>query len=195
MAFPVRGRSGRGGAGGFPRLRRVTARYRKALVAAALLATPALASCGVGFGAQTDQIYSPADGESNYDESVDVLNALVVSDTDGSGRVVAALVNNSTEEADRLTGVTGADDEQGLTFTVEGDGEIPAGGSVQLAAEDGPTVLVSGPEEQVQPGRFVRVTFTFETSEPVSLNIPVLDQSAGYDEVEIPEGTTTPAEG
>jgi hypothetical protein len=173
----------------------VKAPYRLALVAAVVLTTPALASCGVGFGAQTDQIYSPADGENNYDESVDVLNALVVSNTDGAGRIVAGLVNNSTEEADRLTEVTGADDEQGLTITLEGDGEIPAGGALQLADDDAPVVLVTGSEEQVQPGTFVRVTFSFENSEPVTLNIPVLDQSADYAEVEIPEATTTPAEG
>ena len=72
---------------------------RSLAVAALVLTAPVLSSCGVGFGAQTDQVYNPAAGVDVHSGSVDVLNALIVSGTDGSGTVIATLVNNDQVHA------------------------------------------------------------------------------------------------
>jgi hypothetical protein len=58
---------------------------RRLATAALLLAVPALSSCSVSFGAQTDQVYNPSAGVDDRSGSVDVLNALVVSGAAGSG--------------------------------------------------------------------------------------------------------------
>ena len=158
--------------------------------AAAALAVLALAGCGVNFGAQTDQVYTPADGENSRDGQVDVLNALIVSDTPGSGRLIGALVNNDPEADDALVDVSGAGEDSAVTFTLtSGDTTIPAGRLVQLADEDAATIAVSGDPEAFEAGGFVRVTFTFENADEVELNLPVLEPGETYADVEIPSAT------
>jgi hypothetical protein len=166
----------------------VTARHQKALAAAAaLLAVPALSACGVNFGAQTDQVYTPADGENHREGTIDVLNALIISETPGTGRLIAALSNNDTEGADALTGVTGAQESSEVTFQVPGV-EIPEGQLVQLASDDVEPVVVSGDEEAIRPGKFVRLTFEFQNADAATLNVPVLEPGETYADVELPEG-------
>lgn len=169
-----------------PRLWRVNARRPQAFVAA-LLALTALSSCGVNFGAQTNQVYAPSDGQSSYDGAVDVINALIVSDSDGRGRLIAGLVNNDQEESDALLRVSGAGEDQGLTASIRGETEIPASGLVQLARDDAAVVVLEGDAEQLRPGAFVRVTFTFENADPATINVPVLPPGRDYADVDIPE--------
>jgi hypothetical protein len=167
----------------------VNATRTKALAAAAaLLAVPALSACGTNFDAQTDQVYTPADGENSRDGSVAVLNALIVSDSPGSGRFIAGLVNSSSSEADTLEGVEGVGDSAEVTFSIEGgDTEIPPGGSLQLADDDSAMVAASGSEEVLAPGKFVRVSVSFENGDSTELNVPVLSsENETYDDVELP---------
>lgn len=163
--------------------------------AAALLAVPALSACGVSFDAQTDQVYTPADGENDRSGSVDVLNVLIVSDTPGSGRLIAGLVNNSTSDEDELSGVRGIGEDDSVSFTL-GDGEttIPAGGSLQLADEEAAIITASGSEELLAPGTFVRLEMTFEKGEPVTLNVPVLAPGTDYDDLELESEGAEPTE-
>jgi hypothetical protein len=174
----------------------VNATHSKALaVASVLLALPALSSCAVSFGAQTDQVYTPADGENNRDGTVDVLNALIVSETPGSGRLIAGLSNADLEEADSITGVRALGDSEGVTFSLgSGETEIPAGGYLQLADDDAAHITVSGDPEQVEPGAFVRLEFTFQNGEGAELNVPVLSPGSTYDGVELGEPTQSPSE-
>ena len=65
-------------------------------------------------GAQTDQVYNPAAGVDDRSGSVDVLNALVVSGSDGSGTVIASLVNNDQTHSDSLRSVAGAGADSSL---------------------------------------------------------------------------------
>ncbi len=165
---------------------------QKALAAAAtLLAVPALSACGVNFDAQTDQVYTPADGENSRNGSVDVLNALIVSDTPGSGRLIAGLANNNASEPDSLEGVEGVGDSAEVTFSLDGgDTEIPAGGAIQLADVDAPMVVATGSEELLRAGGFVRVSFSFGNGDTTELNVPVLAPGTTYDDVELPSGDT-----
>jgi copper(I)-binding protein len=166
-------------------------RLRTVTAAAALLAVPALSACGVSFNAQTDQPYQPGDGVIERSGPIDVLNALVVSDTPGSGRLVAGLVNN-TDEGDALTGVNGAGDDDAVSYELgDGSTDIPGGGFIDLSDDDVVMVQVSGSEESVLPGQFLRLTLQFENADDVTVNVPVLEQNEDYEDVELPSASPT----
>src|SRR4051812_25970239 len=139
-----------------PRVGRVNAtsrRSRRLAAVAALLAVPALSSCGVNFSAQTDQVYTPAEGANDRSGDVDVLNALIVSDQEGTGRFIAGFSNNKDKEQ-TLTGVTGLGVDQQVQFALDGgDVTIPGYGFLQLADSDGGTVTATG--DPVKAGYFV----------------------------------------
>ena len=154
--------------------------------AAALVAVPALSACGTNFDAQTDQVYTPADGENNYDGSVDVLNAMIVSDTPGSGRFIAGLVNNDSQEPDTFESVEGVGESAEVTFSVEGgETEIPPGGGLQLADDGSAMVVASGSEDALQAGKFVRVSVSFANGDTAELNVPVMAPGVTYEGVEL----------
>jgi hypothetical protein len=168
-----------------------TRRRTVTAAAAALLAVPALSACGVSFSAQTDQPYQPGDGVVDRSGSIDVLNALVVSDTPGSGRLVVGLANNA-DESDALTGVNGAGDDDSVSYELgDGSTDIPAGGFLDLSDDDVVMVQVTGSEEAVLPGQFLRLTFQFENADDVTVNVPVLEQNEDYEDVEMPSASPT----
>lgn len=157
---------------------------RRSIVAAAVvLAAPVLSSCG--FDPMTDQVYNPGVGVNDRDGAVDVLGAMVVSGTDGSGTIVAGLVNNDEVEGDALTGVTGAGQVSSLQVQAPGPVEVPAGSLVQLA-DDG-QVTVTG--EEVRPGTFVELTFSFRNAESVTLDLPVVAARGDYADVPLPSAS------
>ena len=152
---------------------------RRSIAAAAiLLAAPVLASCG--FGEQTDQVYNAAAGVDNRSGSVYVLNALIVSGSNGSGTVVASLVNTDEQNNDVLTGITG----DGLTVNGPSRTALPAGGNVNLS--DLGKYGASG--QDVVPGKFVKLTFTFQRAQQVTLDVPVMSSSnPDYSSVPLPK--------
>ncbi len=143
---------------------------RSTAAAALLVAAPLLVSCG--FGEQTDQVYNAATGVDDRSGQVDVLNAMIVSGSDGSGTVVAGLVNKDVQHADRLTGISGG---QGATTQgPSGAGTtVPAGGMVSLS--DSGDWSVSGPA--VKAGLFATLTFSFQRAQSVTLDVPVVSAS------------------
>jgi hypothetical protein len=167
----------------------VNATKTRRLVSAAalLLAVPALSACGVNFDAQTDQYYTPTDGENNREGTVDVIHALIISEEPGSGRLIAAL-SNGADEDDELTGVRGLEVDQSVEFPLlEGETVIPADGVLQLADEGSAVVAVSGDPERVEAGGYVRLAFTFANGEEAEINVPVLAPGTTYADIEIPE--------
>jgi len=148
-----------------------------------VLLVPLLGACG--FGYQTDQIYQPGVGVNNREGTVDVLAAVVVSSIEGEGTFVASLVNKDTENDDSLVQVTGDDVDVTLTAPVE----IPAGGLVNLA--DSGAVSVTG--ETVAPGKWVRLTLTFESGQTTEVNAPVVPFKDEFDDVRLANPETTPA--
>ena len=160
---------------------------RRCIAAATVLvAAPVLSSCGVSFGAPTDQVYNPSVGVDDRDGSVDILNALIVSGSDGSGTLVASLVDNDQVNADALTGVAGAGEDEALTAKVAGDAEIPAGGLLNLATEG--DVTVRG--KRVVPGNFVKITFSFDRAGSVTMDVPVVtSDNPDYADVPLPSGS------
>jgi hypothetical protein len=166
----------------------VTVTLRRAAAAIALVLSPALVSCG--FDQPTNAVYTPGEGVNARSGQVDVLHALVVSGADGSGTVVASLVNNDREDADTLTQVTGAAEGAALQVSLDAPVEIPAGGAVQLLEEEVP---VEG--EAIVPGRFVELTFTFERAETATVEVPVVTRSGDYADIPVPSiapATPTP---
>ncbi len=90
---------------------------------------PLLAACtSVGLGAQTGQVYIPADGANNRTGTVYVLNAVVVSGRVGAGTLVTTFVDTDTQSPDTVSSITGT----GLTVTGTLP-TVPAGGHVNLA--------------------------------------------------------------
>ena len=161
---------------------------RRSIAAATVaLAVPVLSACGSNFNAPTDQVYNPVVGVNDRTGTVDVLHALVVSGEDGSGTVIAGLVNNDTENADTLTGVAGAGDDATIGVEDAGSGaEIPADGFYQLADEGN----ISVQADQIQSGRFVELTFSFERGQSVTLEVPVVSNSEeDFAEVPVPSGS------
>lgn len=167
---------------------------RRRAAVAALLLLPALASCGVSFDAQTDEVYNPAQGVNNRKGTVDVLNALIVSGTDGTGRLIAGLANE-VDADDKLTGVTGGDSSQGLQITVgQGETTIPGQGFLQLADDEAPMIEVIGDPAVVKPGQFLRVVLSFENGEAAELNVPVVAPGEDFAYVELPTGGASTSE-
>lgn len=183
---------------GSPRLCWVTATSHRPLTAtrvrarrmlALLLALPLLAACN-NFGAQTDQVYTPAQGTNSQDASIDVLNAAIVSEDDGSGRLIAGLANNTDEDV-ALTLVQGVGEGADVQFGTDGgDNTIPGEGFLQLADED--VALISATGEQVVKGYYVRLLMVFDNGEEVELNVPVVEPGEDFADVVLPSDTDTP---
>lgn len=163
---------------------------RRSVAVAALVIAPVLTtSCG--FDNPTDRVYTPGVGVNARSGQVDVLHALIVSGADGSGTVVANLVNNERSESDTLTRIAGSGEDQEVTVSLEGPVEIPAGGSVQLLDEA--EIPIEG--EQISSGTFVELSFTFERGESVNVQVPVVARRGDFAEVPVPSvapATATP---
>jgi hypothetical protein len=150
-----------------------------------LVAAPVLSSCGTSFGAPTDQVYNPSRGVDDRAGEVDVLNALVVTGSDGSGTLVATLVDNDQVNADALKGVVGAGQDAALTGKVAGDATIPAGGLLNLATQG--DVTLRG--KRIVPGNFVQITLSFDRAGSATLDVPVVSSSdPDYADVKVPSG-------
>lgn len=153
---------------------------RSIAVAAAVLAVPALSSCG--FDAPTLQSYDPTVGTYSKASSVDVLHAIIVSDTDGQGTIVATLVNNDLENDDRLVALAGTDAENPVEVTLAGETTVAAGGLLKLS--EGAPITVTG--DEVVPGFFVSMRFTFDRGRAVELDVPVENYDAEGPFAEVP---------
>jgi hypothetical protein len=142
---------------------------------------PLLAACtSVGLGAQTGQVYIPADGANNRTGTVYVLNAVVVSGRVGAGTLVTTFVDTDTQSPDTVSSITGT----GLTVTGTLP-TVPAGGHVNLATI--PPIFVTG--TGVKAGGYVTLTFEFQNGSPVTMDIPVVDTTGPWASITLPPAT------
>ena len=156
----------------------------RACAAAALFG---VVGCGSNFDAQTQQPYQPAVGISDRSGQVYSVNTLIVTDGQGNGTVVSALINQSDTE-DTLQSVTAVDDQGGdmpVQPLPEGGISLAARHLVQLAT-DGSVRLKS---DNLEAGRFVTLTFTFANAAPVKVDVPVVAQTSTY--ADVPVGGST----
>ena len=156
---------------------------RRIAALALVLLVPTTGACTY----QTDQVYQPGVGTNDRSETVDVLGAVVVSGTEGSGTFIASLVNKDLEESATLTSVTA---EEGLTAQLIAPVEVKKESLVNMA--DLGAVSVSG--ERAAVGNFVRITLTFDTGQETSVNVPVVDRAEEFSGVRaaIPSGSPAP---
>lgn len=157
--------------------RRVTRSRRLALgIGSLMLGIPALTACGFSYG--TDRANQIAAGANDQSGDVDVLAAVVVSDTVGSGTFVATLANNDLDEAASLEGITpgvggGIEPPE---FSPIG---IPPGGATNLIDEGG--IKLTG---DIEAGRYTDLVLTFASGESVQISVPIVpneDEFSGLD--------------
>jgi hypothetical protein len=159
-------------------------RRRAALLATtALLAVPALASCG--FDAATDRVNTISAGVNNRDGNIDVLGAVVVATGAGTGLFEATLSNNSTlaetTQADQLVSIA---PEGGSTATVNTVASfkpitINPSASVSMFATAAGVPLTGS----FSPGSFVSVTLTFQSGQQTTMTVPVVQPCYQYADV------------
>jgi hypothetical protein len=139
---------------------------------AGLLVVGALSGCGTGMDAQTNAIYDPGDGVNERGGDVDVLNALLVANPDGTGTVSAALLNNA-QEVDEVTEIAVSAD--GEELRVDGSGlpvELPPSPRSPLNIEDEAALYV----EDIEAGYFVTLSMQFQNAAPVEIEVPVVER-------------------
>lgn len=146
-------------------------------VAALALALPLMTGCG--FDVATDQVYTPAVGMNDRSGEVDVLNALIVADGEGSGVFVAGLSNNDLDNPDELTGVQIDGGQVAESEPIE----IAQGGYVNLATIEAP-IVVTG--EAIESGAFVLAALQFANAEAITIRIPVVAQEGPYADITVP---------
>jgi hypothetical protein len=167
----------------------LTVRHRLAAAAVVTpLAAVAMSGCGVNFGAQTDQPYNPAAGVDDRSGSVDVLNALIVSGSDGSGAFVATLVNNSQRKGDTLKGLSGVGADSAVKATAPTTTAIAPNGVLNLASS-GP-VDITG--KRVVAGNFVNLRLAFDNGKAITLKAPVVSaDDPQYAQVALPSSSAS----
>jgi hypothetical protein len=145
-----------------------------ALAAGTLLLAAPLSACG--FNNATDQIYVASAGVDHREGSLDVLSAVVVSDQEGSGTLIATFSNNSAKASARVDSISaGAVDPTVKVFGFTPI-TVPATGYVNLA--DDPTIAIQG---TFSAGDYVALTFDFDVDETIEMNIPVVAGKYQYE--------------
>jgi hypothetical protein len=162
---------------------------RRLAALAVVLLVPTVGGCGIsGFAGaeyQTDEVYQPGVGVNDRSGTVDVLGAVVVSATEGSGTFVASLVNNDLEEPDSLTELTG----EGLQAEVTDQLQVEPDALLNLSQTG--AVEVTG--EDIAPGKFVDVTLTFESGQETTMNVPVVRDEEEFAEVKLAGPSESPS--
>lgn len=137
----------------------------RVLVSVAVAAAIAVGATGCEFisPADTKNIKQITDGVNVSTGSVDVRNALLISDTGKDARFVGTLINNGSK---------------GRTVSVEigGDTEtvrVPGNGRVDLANDQKHDALDFS-DVSAEPGSLVKVYFSYPGAEGVSASVPVL---------------------
>ena len=166
---------------------------------AATCAVAAVSGCAdTSFSAQTNDVYDAGVGTNSRGDGVDVLNALIVDNGDGTGTLSTTLLLNPGEfdEDDAPPSVTFDDfsvttlDGQPVEASLTDGVVLTPDAPVQLGKE--PIATVSG--DNVMAGDMVTATFSFNTVvEPISIDIPVVERTETYAQIaQAPAPTPTP---
>lgn len=148
-----------------------------------LLGAPALTACG--FDYPTNRVNTIANGATDREETVWVLNAIVVSARPTSGTVITTLSNKSNREPIRLISVTASNEVRGgdsvpLNVTEQIDVGLLPGAAANLASD--PQIRVSG---AFDAGEVVTLNFGFDNGEQVVVQAPVLTDCGIYEGLDV----------
>lgn len=170
--------------GSTPRGRRL-----RGLLAAGCAAFAVTGCSSTSFDAQTSAVYDQGVGTNARGGGVDVLNALIVDNGDGTGTLSATLVFNpgSFEDQDELSTVTLStlevttlEDATVASRLIEGGVTLEPNEPIKVG--DDALATVSG--DKVAAGDMVTLSLTFDQdAEPVELDVPVVERTEMYDEV------------
>lgn len=154
----------------------IKARLRTAsTIVTAALAAVLLTGCG--FGAQTLQPYTPAEGVNLDVGTVKVRNLVVVADEDGNGILSGSLVSSSTDAlaAVHVTPLgTGNAVGTPLTVTPLRPVVLPAG-ELAVLTDPSPAFAVAG--DGLTPGQTVTLSLVFESGATGQIVSPVLSNT------------------
>jgi hypothetical protein len=142
-----------------------------ALGAVGLLASGVLGGCG--FNDATDRINNVTAAADYRGDTVEILNAAIVSRKPNAGTFVAGFANNDQAKTVTLTDVAGDGTRVGDVTT--SPLPIPADGFVNLAAKGG--IPLNG---TFSAGQYVSLTFTFDDGGTVTLDVPVFGDSGQW---------------
>jgi hypothetical protein len=116
---------------------------------------------------------------------VDVLNAVIVADEDGSGTFIASLSNNAPDESISFDALS-----FGSNSTIEvapfDPVEVPPMTLVNLG--DGQGIKVSG---DIVQGDFIELSLAFSNGETADMDVPIV--AAEYEYTNLDNGTGLPA--
>lgn len=154
---------------------------RRLAITAAIASTALLGACGTGFDAQTNQPYQPGIGANVRSGDVQVYNALLVENSDGTVSFAGGLLNTTDEpmryaeaalapldeptEAAPVEAVP-FDLEPDVLFSVETEGGLSGLDAAGLTAGD-----------------YGVMTIEFDTGATLSVEAPVVERTAMYREV------------
>ena len=173
-------------------------RLRVLAVAGAMIA--ALSGCATSFNAQTNHVYDPGPGTNSRGGGVDVLNALIVDNGNGTGTLSTTLVLNPGEFAagteipsvvtlDQMSVTTLSGDPIDSTL-VSGGIDLEPNQPVKLGRT--PDATVSG--DNFAAGDIVQLNLAFDVAaKPVQLQIPVVTREGTTIYDQIAEATPTPS--
>jgi hypothetical protein len=154
-------------------------------IGALVLAVPGISACGFSYA--TDNENTIANGVTNKDGTVDVLNAMIVSSEAGSGTFIASLANNDAIEPVSLESI-----DFGANSTVEVAAfdpvEVPPHGLVNLS--EGQGIKVSG---DFEAGSFISLTLGFDNGESADMDVLVVADDDEYTGLDNGTGVPSPS--
>jgi hypothetical protein len=162
----------------------------------ARLATPVavlalLTGCGANFDAQTNRPYQPAEGTNDRSNGVYVLNTLAVTDGEGNATIVSRLVNQQDVEDQLLSfAVTTLDEEPVEAAPLEAPVELAVAPWPEQSVQVGTEGLLRISGDNFEAGDFLVIGFTFAQSEPVEMQIPVVEPGTEYGDIPVGEVVT-----
>lgn len=152
---------------------------RTAVAAACGLVGVLLAGCSNGFNAQTDEIYQPGPGITVRQDGVFLLNAAIITDGQGNGTLVGALLDQS-KHPDSLIAVHALGSKPPQATIIAGPMTLPSHQSVQLA--DSGYVRFTG---TLATGSFMKITLRFKNGTPITTQVPVLPNTGDFAKVPV----------
>jgi hypothetical protein len=165
--------------------RRLSRRNLALSIAALVLALPGVTACGFNYA--TDRDYTPANGVNDRSGLVDVLNAVIVSSTEGSGTFITSLSNNTRTETISLDSLSFVADPTAQVAPFSPIAVKPRG-LVNLA--DGLGIKVQG---EFKTGDFVPVSVGFDNGETADIRVLVVTADDEYTGLDNGKGTPAPA--
>jgi hypothetical protein len=176
----------------------------RVLVSVAVAASIALGATGCEFmsPAHTKEIKQITDGVNVSTGSIDIRNALLISDGGEDARFVGSFINTGSKDVTMSVEVGGVTQTVEIPANSHVDPAVPAGpsseaeSSVQSGAETQGTRSAGQPElvfsgADAVPGSLVKTYFSYSGAEGVSANVPVL--TSALEEYQTLAPTTSPS--